>query len=152
MKKFEFKLQPVLNYRGYLEKVAQQKTAKAQLDIKDCEERIIDLKQSHALSVERIDVVLSKGVSSSEFKLYHGYLDSIEKSIDDEKLRKIELQKILKEKLQELNKKSIDKKAMGLYRDKVKAEYIEEAIKAEQKEIDEISSLKTARKIINEAT
>ena len=40
MKKFKFRLEPLLNYRKYLERIAQQRTAKAQLDVKDCEKQV----------------------------------------------------------------------------------------------------------------
>ena len=40
---------------------------------------------------------------------------------------------------------------MELYREKLKAEYTQEVLKNEQKELDEISSIKTARTRSHEA-
>jgi len=150
MKRFKFKLQPLLNYRQYLERLAQQNTAKANLNVKNCEKQITHLKQAYNQNADTIERNMLKGVKASEFRRYHDYLDSVENSIEDEKSRKIDLKKVLKEKLLELKKKSVDKKVMEIYREKLKADYTQEIIKIEQKELDEISSLKTARTLANE--
>ncbi|MBU1345121.1 MAG: flagellar export protein FliJ [Proteobacteria bacterium] len=150
MKRFEFKLQPLLNYRKYLERLAQQKTAKAHMDVTNCEKQIVQLKLSYEQIAQEIEDIMVNGVSASEFKRYHSFLDSVESTIDDETNKKIQLKKILNEKLLALKKKSIDKKAMELYREKLKIKYIQEGIKIDQKEQDEMSSLKTARTISHE--
>ena len=150
MKRFEFKLQPLLNYRKYLERVARQNTARASMDVENCEKQIIYLKQTYDQKAEKIEDLVAGGVSASEFRLHHQYLEAVERSMEDEKSRKIKLKKILQEKLLELKKRSVDKKAMELYREKMKDEYTREILKIEQKELDEISSLKTARKLSNE--
>jgi len=145
MKRFKFKLQPLLNYRQYLERLAQQNTARAHMDVGLCEKQIAHLKQTYDQNAEKIEMIVTKGVSAFKFRQYHQYLDSVGTGIEDEKSRKIDLQRILQKKLLELKKKSVDKKAMELYREKLKAKYDQEVIKNEQKELDEISSLKTAR-------
>ena len=150
MKRFEFKLQPLLNYREYLERVARQNIAKASLDVENCKKKITYLKQTYDQKTEKIEDLVANGVNASEFRLHHKYLDAVESSIEDEISRKFKLKKVLKEKLLELKKRSIDKKAMELYREKLKDEYTQEILKIEQKELDEISSIKTARKLSNE--
>ncbi|CCK81739.1 flagellar export protein FliJ [Desulfobacula toluolica] len=150
MKRFEFKLQPLLNYRKYLEQVARQNTAKASMDVENCAKQIVYLKQTYDQKVEKIEDIVANGVNAFEFRLHNQYLNAVENSIEDEKSRKIELQKILQEKLLELKKRSVDKKAMELYREKLKHEYTQEVLTIEQKELDEISSIKTARKLSNE--
>ncbi len=151
MKKFDFRLQPLLKYRQYLERVAQQKTAKAHMDVKNCEKQISHFTKVYANSNDRIKEEVVKGISAVEFKRYHDYLDSVESTIKEEKLRKNDLKKVLAEKLVELKKKSVDKKAMELYREKLRTAYTQEMIKTEQKDLDEISSMKTARTLSNES-
>ncbi len=151
MKRFDFRLESLLNYRKYLERIAQQHTAKAQMDVNACENEILNLKKIWAQNSDEIENIVQKGVSSKEFKRYHDYLDSVEAGIIQEESRKIQLKKVLKEKLLELKKKSVDKKAMELYREKLKIVYAQELNKNEQKELDEISSLKTARELNNES-
>ncbi len=150
MKRFQFKLEALLNYRKYLERLAQQDTAKAQMNVKTCEEKILQLKASFDQQSDQIEDILFKGMTASQFRLFHDYLDAVENQIEDENKRKAQLKEILKEKVEKLKKKSVDKKAMELYRDRQKTIYTQDVIKLEQKEIDEISSLKTARTASNE--
>lgn len=146
MKKFQFKLDPLFKYKKYQERIAQQETAKAHLDVKTCEQQIADLRQTWDTQRQTMETAAQKGVSASVFQQYYQYLSSVGGSIVQERRRKIELDRTLDEKLLELKKKSMDKRAMELYRDKMKARYTQEVIQIEQKELDEISILKTARK------
>jgi len=152
MKRFAFKLQPLLHYREYLERVAKQNTAKAQMDVALCEQQIKELKNTRDQHLERVEVELEQGLSASEFRQSRDYLDAVEAYMEQEKSRKIKLSGILKEKLLELKKKTVDKKVMEIYRERLKAEYTQNMLAAEQKEMDEISSLKTARKLSHEAS
>lgn len=146
MKKFQFKLQPLLKYREYQERLAQQKTAKAQLDVQNSVQEIHRLEKAWDEQSDSMDDVVQKGIPGPQFQQYYQYLTAVESSIAQEKMRKGQLEKILQEKLLELKKKSMDKRAMELYQDKLKDEYTKEMIHVEQKELDEISTLKTARK------
>lgn len=152
MKRFNFKLQPLLNYREYLERVAKQNTARAQMDVALCEKQIMELKNTQDLQTKIVENELEHGISAFEFRQYCDYLDSVEIHMEQEKSRKIKLSGILREKLLELKKKTIDKKAMEFYRERLKTDYTQTILKTEQKEMDEISSLKTARKLSNEAS
>ena len=147
MKKFQFKLAPLLNYRTYLERLAQQDTARAHMDVKGCESAIRQLKLNRVRQADEIEESLQKGLHSSQFKRYYEYMDALENQLVDEKKRKTQLKKVLEEKIQILKKKSVDKKAMELYRDRQHTRYQQELLKTEQKELDEISTLKTARKV-----
>lgn len=152
MKKFDFKLQPLLKYRQYLERIARQKAAGAILDVKTCEQQIARLKQTHDQNTRTIEDRVVQGVTALEFRRFHEYLNAVETGMEDERSRKIRLKQILEKKLLELKKKSVDKKAMELYRERLKIQYTQDALKMEQKELDEISSIKTARKISHETT
>ena len=145
MKKFKFKLEPLFTYRKYQERVAQQKTAKAQLDVKNCEKEISRLEQTWDDQADAMDAAARDGIPASRFQQHYGYLTAVESGIAVEKMRRQELSRILNEKLLELKKKSVDKRAMEVYRDKMKTHYTREMIHEEQKELDEISTLKTAR-------
>nr|NJM03466.1 flagellar export protein FliJ [Desulfobacula sp.] len=142
MKRFAFKLQPLLNYRDYLERVAKQNTAKAQMDVALCEKQIMELKNTRDQHQEKVEIELEQGTTASRFRQCHDYLDAVEIFMEQEKARKIKLSGILKQKLLELKKKTVEKKAMEIYRERLKSEYTQNMLAAEQKEMDEISSLK----------
>ncbi len=151
MKKFNFNLEAVLDYRQYLERIAQQNTAKAHLDISDCQKQIEGLKDSYAQSRDEIDDVVKEGIKASDLKNHYHYLGGVKGDISNEINRKAKLREVLKEKLLVLKQRSIEKKAMELLKEKRKKEYDDAFRKEEQKLLDEISSLKKARESNNEA-
>ncbi len=149
MRRFEFKLESLLNYKKFLEKMARQEMAKAVANINDCDQQIQTLKETKVTSSLKLEKVVEKGVGAQEFKLHHEFLAMVDQMIVDEKIRKTQLEKILDEKRSMLKKRTIDKKAMERLRERRSKEYSQEMIRNEQKELDEISSLKTAREIAN---
>jgi len=151
MKRFEFKLQSLLNFRKHLEQMAQHAMAKATMDVTACGKRIHSLETSHGKWVQRLENLVGKGVGAKEFNQHHSYLGAVNQMISEEKHQKIQLNKILQEKLVLLKNTSIDKKAMERLREKRAKEYDLDLLAAEQKELDEISSLKTAREISNDS-
>lgn len=150
MKRFEFRLQPLLEYRQYLEKLAQQNTARAQMDVKKSQYRIAELEQTRDSSKEKVENIVFNGISASKFQQYQQYLTALDSGIMEEKSRKAQLSETLKKKMVELKQKSIDKKVMEFYKKRVKENYDHNMRITEQKEIDEIVSTKTARKRLNE--
>jgi len=150
MKRFEFKLQALLNFRKHLERMAQQDMAKTVMEVADCEQQIDSLQVTHVQSAQRVELLVEKGISAKEFKQHYDYMGSLTRMIAEEKQRKIQLKKSLEKKRLALKKTSIDKKAMERLREKQAKEYNQELLVAEQKELDEISSLKKAREISND--
>jgi flagellar FliJ protein len=149
MKRFEFKLQSLLTYRKHLERMAQHDMAKTLMEITNCEQQIGSLETTHGQSVLRLEKIVEKGLGAQEFKQHQAYLGAVGQMIAVEKKRKAQLGKILDKKRLVLQKRSIDKKAMERLREKQSKEYGRELLAAEQKELDEISSLKKAREISN---
>jgi flagellar FliJ protein len=149
MKRFEFKLQSLLNFRKHLEQMAQQDMARAVMDVTACEKLIDSLQNTHGQWVIRLENLVEDGVGAKEFNQYHAYLGAMTQMITEEKHQETQLNKILQEKLLILKKRTIDKKAMERLREKRSKEYNLDLLAEEQKELDEISSLKTAREISN---
>jgi flagellar FliJ protein len=151
MKRFEFKLQALLNFRKHLERVAQQDMAKTVLAVSECENQIGSLQTIHGQSAQKLESIVQKGVAAQEFKQHHVYIGAVTQMIAAEKRRKSQLEKVLEKKRLVLKKRSIDKKAIERLREKQAKEYNQELRVIEQKELDEISSLKKAREISNDA-
>ena len=149
MKKFTFKLAPLMKYRQYQERVAQQKTARAHQDVKESEQTIARLEKTLEDQLQALDTAAKEGVDASRFQQHYQYMVSVESDIDMAHDHKKQLKAILKKRLVELKQKSVEKRAMELYHDRLKNEYIKEMGLAEQKELDEIVTLKTARKRIS---
>lgn len=151
MKRFKFRLQSLLNFREYLEQLAQQMTAKAHMDVKDCENQIRDLKDRYLIASESLEADMVKGLDAIRFRQHHMYLDRVENEIKEQSIHKEELVKILEEKLRDLKKRSIDKKVIEQLKEKKTREYTDEFLKSEQKIQDEMSSVTKARELQNHA-
>lgn len=150
MKRFKFRLQSLLNYKNHLEQMARQEMAKAVAEVNDCEQQIQDLTQNRQASAHKLEKRVEDGMESGEFKRYHGFLSAMDQMILEEKNRKFGLEKILEEKRSILTKRTIDKRAMERLREKRAEEYIREMLKEEQKELDEVASLKRVREHADE--
>jgi len=150
MKRFEFKLQSLLNYKKHLEQMARQEMAKAVADVNACETQILKLHETKKNAAQRLEQLVEKGVGSGEFKLHNGFLTILGQMIIEENRRKQQLEKILDEKRSMLTKRTIDKKAMERLREKRAQEYTREMLSEEQKALDEVASLKTVRELADD--
>ncbi|MBF0210856.1 MAG: flagellar export protein FliJ [Desulfamplus sp.] len=145
MKKFDFKLQPVLKYREHLENLAKQEYVQAFMDVKAAEDAIEFMQRSFELMAKNIEDETQKGIPAQLFRQYNDYLDSLENDIALKRKEHEQLQKILAVKQQSLTKKSVDKKVLERLKEKKKVQYVEEFIAEEQNRADDMTSLKKAR-------
>lgn len=152
MKKFNFRLQPVLKYREYLENVARQEYVEAYMGVKAVEEQIAQMEQHYLDHAEMVEQKTLEGISSLLFKKYNEYLDSIEKDIVLKRKEHEQLQRVLAVKQQALTKKSVERKVIERLKEKKRGEYVEEFQAEEQKRSDDISSLKKAREVSENAS
>lgn len=147
MKRFRFRLQALLNYKRHLEEMARQEMAKAVTRVNACEERIQSLvkeRQEVALTLEKR---VADGISSGEFKRYHGFMAAMDQAVSEQRHVKARLEKELEEKRSILTRRTIDKRAMERLREKRTDEYFREMLKEEQKVLDEVASLKRVREL-----
>lgn len=152
MKKFNFRLQPVLKYREYLENVARQEYVEAHMGVKAVEEQIAQMEQHYLDHAEMVEQKTLEGISSLLFRNYNEYLDSIEKDIVLKRKEHEQLQRVLAVKQQALTKKSVERKVIERLKEKKRGEYVEEFQAEEQKRSDDISSLKKAREVSENAS
>ncbi len=150
MKRFDFTVKALLSIRKHLERVTQQNMVKTVREVRACENQIDLLQTTHGQSAQRLESIVENGVAAQEFKQHHAYLGAVTQMIAEELHRKFQLAKILDKKRLALKKRSVDKKAIERLREKQAKEYNHKLRVAEQKELDEISSLIKAREISND--
>ncbi|MCG8549734.1 MAG: flagellar export protein FliJ [Desulfobacterales bacterium] len=150
MKKFQFRLQSLLKYKRHLEQAAKQDMAKAVADVLACEQRITQLQQERISATDQLDILVEKGIGAGQFNRYRQFITAIDQTIILERNKKTELAKILDAKREILKQKTIEKKSLERLREKQEREYAHEMLRDEQKDLDEIASLKTAREVNNE--
>ncbi|MFO7748846.1 MAG: flagellar export protein FliJ [Desulfobacteraceae bacterium] len=150
MKRFRFRLEALLKYRHHLEYLAQQETAEAYRDVRQAENEIARLNETFSRTAREIDRAAAKGISAWDFKQFNDYLDGVASDIEEVEKRKRQLAAVLAGKQKLLRERSVARKAIDRLKEKQKQQYMEEFLKEEQKMIDEISSLKKAREVIDE--
>ena len=152
MKKFQFRLQSLLKYKRHLEQVAKQEMAQAVADVLACEQRMTQFQKDRISAMDQLDSLVEKGMGAGQFTRYRQFITGTDQMISLERKKKNELEKILDEKRDALKQRTIDKKSLERLREKQDREYIHEMIREEQKSLDEMTSLKTAREVNNERT
>ncbi|MCB9493877.1 MAG: flagellar export protein FliJ [Desulfobacteraceae bacterium] len=151
MKKFKFSLESVLKYRIFLEKEARQALMSINLDINECEENIESLKYKRILLYNELESETDKGITIEYFNMYQNYISSVDQRLENEKSQLIKLLREKDLRTLKLIEARKQKEALEKLKTRKKNQYIEEMLYEEQKELDEISSVKKAREICNES-
>jgi len=147
MKRFRYRLEPLLKYRNHMERMAQLETAKASSAVSECGHAIdmlnVDYHQ-HALELEKR---MSSGVDAEHYLVYRSYLNGMEAAIDGEKKRYKHLKNTLLKKQAVLKERSVAKKVLSNLKDRKKKRYYEDMLKSDQKETDDAIIVRKARDI-----
>ena len=146
MKKFKFGLEPVLQYRKYVEKQKQQELAIAIKKSFDCKRKIASFKEKHSECRDTLDEKMAQGLNYNYHYILTGYLTGLNFDIKSSQKESIKLKKRVLEKQKLLATKQIDRKLIDKIKEKRKKLFYEEFIKIEQKEADDMVLLKVARK------
>ncbi len=140
MSKFIYKFEAVKKVKLTFEKLIQKEVAEIELKIKAQNEELV-LLQNEKIS-EKNRIMAKKSMRASEVQ----FMNNFEKLMD-EKInactRKLELlNKQLKEKMDELKKKSMEHKIFETLEEKHLNDFRLEQNRIEQKQFDEIASIK----------
>ncbi len=147
MKRFRYRLDPILKYRKHLESMAQQETAKALSEVTACNNNIDMLKTDYHQNAMELEQKMLGGMTAENYLIYRSYLNGMENILDGEINRYKQLVKVLLKKQQELKLKSIAKKILVNLEKRKKTEYYENLLKIEQKEADDTIIIRKARDI-----
>ncbi len=147
MKKFQFRLESLLRFRAFGERMAQIAVAGAQLNIRECEASIKQSEKDLVFTAKKLDTEMSSGIDANRYQWYTSYIAGIETFLEAERKRLEKLLKILVEKQKKLAQKSMEKKVMGNLKDRKKEEYYSDMVKSIQKETDDTIIIRKARDI-----
>ena len=98
MKRFRYRLEPLLRYRKHLERMAQLEAAKASSEVSACGHAIDMLKVDYHEHTLELDEKMSSGMRAENYLTYRSYLNGMETIIDGERKRHKQLKKILRQK------------------------------------------------------
>ena len=150
MKRFSFRLQPVLKYRTYLEQLAQQEMVKAFIEVAESEKKLKQLRLDFFKGADDLEKETVKGISAASFRQFNDFLDSLENDINGEEKNLTQLKQKADEKQRALTQKSVDRKIIERLKERKKNDYRGDVLHEEQTMADEVSSLKKAREEIDE--
>jgi len=144
MKRFQFRLDPLLRYREFLMEQAQQEVATVRVAVQACEERIARHEKAYDETAHELDQEMSAGVDVKRYKHYTDYLAGIESDLKKEQHALKELLTHLEEKQAQLSQRSIDKKVLENLKNRRREEYYREMMDTMQKETDDIVIVRKA--------
>jgi flagellar protein FliJ len=147
MKKFKFRLEPLLRYRSFLEDQAKLEVARVRHEVLECEQKITRMQDDYKAAFLNMNSEAGTGIDAGRYSRFSSYLIAIEQQVENEEFRKMELEQVLYQKQEVLTKKTIDRKAMENLKERRKKEYYSEMMKAEQKDTDDIIIVRKAREL-----
>jgi flagellar protein FliJ len=147
MKKFKFKLDPLLRYRSFQEHQKKLAVAAARQDVMACEAAIDQVVMTARTTAETLESAVSNGIEATRFEWFKHYLTGLSSLRVSEEARRIELIKALTQRQKELIEKSVARKVVENLKARKKEDYYREALKAEQKTLDDMVILRSARKV-----
>lgn len=134
MKKYEFKLQKLLDIREDQEDKSKMEFQKAKEDSMKVKEKLDSMKYSYDKYKD-----LSRVKNSIQQKITHIYLKSLTGSIDAAEREFQNKQKIVEVKREEMKKRQIDRKTVDILKEKDKTAFMRFENRIEQNQNDEFA-------------
>lgn len=148
MKRFQFRLEPLLSYREHLLGQAQQEVARIRADVLACDERIALLEKDSAVTNQELDKEVSTGIDVKRYQHYTKYLEGIESSLGAENLSRKQMVKLFEEKQKHLHQRAIDKKVLENLKNRRRDDYYQDLIQRLHKETDDTVIDRQARSMV----
>lgn len=145
MKKYTFRLEPLFQYRQRLEDLSRRGLEEALGLLKEEEQKIERLKELYARSSAEIDALKEKGEAAGEIELHYFYIDGLKRHIADQEKALREISELAERKRGELVEASRSRKVIETFKEKSLNSYNKEAKRKEQKESDELVTLRYGR-------
>lgn len=143
MKKFNYKFESIKKVKLAFEKKAQKEVAEIEMNLKTIAETREKLTNEKAAEKKRI---LSKNsLRASEVQFLNSYEKFMNEKIQSCDKQIMDFQKKLSEKLEELKKKTMEYKIFETLEEKHLDLFRTDQNKVEQKEFDEIASIKVSK-------
>lgn len=136
MAKFKFRLEQVLRYRGQLENQAKMAFAHAQMEL------ATQIKNLNALCASLEKAECAPYESQSEYWLRTNFIRSLKEDISAAELNRQRLELLVERKRAELVKVSQERQLLDKLKEKQAERYAYEQLLQEQKELDEVASLR----------
>lgn len=146
MRRFEFKLEPLYDYRMRLEDICKSEFSTALKRLEDEETKLELIKEIYRKSASEIDEMKENGAPIEEFSLHYAYITKLKAHIDAQEKIITEVRADYEAKREKLAEASKKKKVVELVRERSYGSFVEKQNRAEQKAADDMTSSRFTRK------
>ena len=142
MKRFKFRLDPVIRYREYRERIAQIGLARETQALVESEKRISEIEQARRCTVSELDSEQKQGIEVDRHLIFTAYLQGLHDEIESERERLVEIDKRIREKQEAAKVETMKKKTLEWIKQTQYSIHLKWINRAEQKAADELIGLK----------
>jgi flagellar FliJ protein len=142
MKRFKFRLDPVVRYREYRERIAQIDLARETQALIETRNRISEIEETRRSAASDLDAEQKEGIEVDRYQVFAAYLQGLRDEIDSESGRLIEIGKKLREKQRVVKAETIKKKTLEWIKQNEYSKYLECMNRVEQKAADDLIGLR----------
>jgi flagellar FliJ protein len=144
---YRFKLEALLNYRRHQEEACQKELAQARRRLTDEREKLERKKKEKQESLEKLQVKKKVSTTVSDIMLYMNYIQQLSKDIEDQAMLVHKTAKLVDQKRHELVSSIQKHKTLKNLKYKEQQAYQQKLMQDERKLMDEIASIRHARKM-----
>jgi flagellar FliJ protein len=144
---YRFKLEALLNYRRHQEEACQKELAQARRRLTDEREKLERKKKEKQESLEKLQVKKKVSTTVSDIMLYMNYIQQLSKDIEDQAMLVHKTAKLVDQKRHELVSIMQKHKTLKNLKYKEQQAYQQKLMQDERKLMDEIASIRHARKM-----
>jgi flagellar FliJ protein len=142
MKKFKFRLDPVLRYRQYREELALMELAKARRALVLSKKKIQQIERGRKGVMTDLDGRQTEGLEVNRYRIYTAYLQGLGEKIKSENEHLVEIGRMVKEKHETAETERISKDTLQRVRETQYTHYLQGRDRTEQKAADELIALR----------
>lgn len=139
MKRFDFKLEPLYDYRKRIEDISKREFGSASARLDDEEVKLGKLREVYRASCAEIDGMKEKGSAMDEIALYYDYLIGLKRHIAEQEGVIAEFRRALEVKRGELHEASKNKRVVEIMKEKSLGAHLREMNRLEIKIADDMA-------------
>ena len=144
---YRFKLEALLSHRRHQEDACQKELAQARRRLSDERERLDRKKREKQESLEKLKAKQKENTTVSGIRLYMNYIQQLSKEIEGQALRVHKTVKLVDQKRHELVSSMQKHKTLKKLKCREQQAYQQKLMQNERKLMDELASIRHARKI-----
>lgn len=145
---FRFRYESLLSYKGHLKEKAELELSLAQRRLRQCRELLEEYHYELEQTREAFAGSMKNKISSGQLNTYSVYILALEMKIENQEMKTIESEKIVKEKLRALLEKTKQYKVFERLKEKDYEKWIQQQNLMEQKEKNEVTLIRYGKEFL----